>query len=41
MKKLLLFVVVLLCALALVGCKKDEKTIVVGATPSPHAEILN
>lgn len=41
MKKLLLLVVVLVCALALVGCKKDEKTIVVGATPSPHAEILN
>ena len=28
-------------AVSLVGCKKSEKTIVVGATPSPHAEILN
>ena len=39
---LLLVVVVLVCVFSLVGCGKDkEKEIVVGATPSPHAEILN
>ena len=41
MKKLLYVIITLVLALALVACKKDEKTIVVGATPSPHAEILN
>lgn len=39
MKKIL-SVIVLICVLLLVGCK-DENTIIVGATPSPHAEILN
>ncbi len=37
----LLFVVVVVCVFALVGCGNKEKEIVVGATPSPHAEILN
>lgn len=29
------------CLVGICSCSKDEKTIVVGATPSPHAEILN
>ena len=41
MKKLLFVIITLVLALTLVGCKKNEKTIFVGATPSPHAEILN
>ncbi len=39
MKKILT-VIVLIFVLSLVGCK-SEYTIIVGATPSPHAEILN
>lgn len=37
------FIVLLLCiisSIALVGCVKDENTIIVGATSTPHAEIL-
>ena len=41
MKKLLSFVVVIALLLCLVGCGDDSKVITVGATPSPHAEILN
>lgn len=41
MKKLLAFVLVFVGLLVLVGCKQSDKVIVVGATPSPHAEILN
>lgn len=36
---LCLFVLVLVCFVT--ACGNDEKTIVVGASPSPHAEILN
>ena len=41
MKKLLASVLVFVGLLVLVGCKQSDKVIVVGATPSPHAEILN
>lgn len=47
MKKILcltLALILALSALTLTGCKDtktDEKTIVVGASPTPHAEILN
>ena len=42
MKKVLSLLFVLVSLLCLASCGgKDEKTIVVGATPSPHAEILN
>lgn len=41
MKKYLLVVICVLCLLVFTSCKKDEKVITVGATPSPHAEILN
>ena len=42
MKKLFLNIVLLLIlAFTLTSCGNDEKTIKVGATPSPHAEILN
>ena len=41
MKKLLVSLFVLVLFVCLVGCGSNEKTIVVGATPSPHAEILN
>lgn len=42
MKKLLSLLFVLVSLLCLASCGgSDEKTIVVGATPSPHAEILN
>lgn len=42
MKKILFNLVLVLTLLfALTGCKDNEKNIVVGATPSPHAEILN
>ena len=42
MKKLFLNLVLLLTlVLSLTSCGKDEFTIEVGATPSPHAEILN
>ena len=42
MKKLLSLLFVLVSLLCLASCGgNDEKTIVVGATPSPHAEILN
>lgn len=40
MKKVLL-ILLLVISVCFCGCSKDEKTIVVGATPSPHAEILN
>ena len=42
MKKIFvnLLLLIVLC-LSLTGCKKDPYTIIVGATPSPHAEILN
>lgn len=42
MKKVFLSLVICLALLVgLTSCGKNEKTIVVGATPSPHAEILN
>ena len=42
MKKILGFIFVLISLLCLTSCGgSDDKTIVVGATPSPHAEILN
>ena len=41
MKKLLVSLFVLVLFVCLVGCGSNEKTIIVGATPSPHAEILN
>lgn len=42
MKKILSFIFVLVSLLCVASCgKNNEKTIVVGATPSPHAEILN
>ena len=40
MKKLLSIITLLICILSLSSCKKDENTLYVGATPSPHAEIL-
>ena len=40
MKKLLSIITLLICILSLSSCKKDESTLYVGATPSPHAEIL-
>ena len=40
MRKILSFVVALVLLVCFVGCG-DSKTIKVGATPSPHAEILN
>ena len=40
MKKILSFVVALALLVCFVGCG-DSETIKVGATPSPHAEILN
>lgn len=41
MKKILALVLIAIFALTLASCgKKDEKTITVGATPVPHAEIL-
>ena len=40
-KILFILTLVLLATVSLTGCKKDEKVIRVGATPSPHAEILN
>jgi len=42
MKKLIAIVLVLTLALSLAACggKADDKTIKVGATPAPHAEIL-
>ncbi|MBQ6817280.1 MAG: MetQ/NlpA family ABC transporter substrate-binding protein [Bacilli bacterium] len=41
MKKLLLSLFAFVLLFCLTACGDDEKTIVVGATPSPHAEILN
>lgn len=41
MKRIIVLVFTLLLAVCLFGCKADAKTITVGATPSPHAEILN
>lgn len=41
MKKVLLSLVAFILLFSLASCGNDEKTIVVGATPSPHAEILN
>ena len=41
MKKIIAIILALTLALALFGCNKnDEKVIKVGATPAPHAEIL-
>ena len=41
MKKIIALVLSLVFVLSLVACgKKDDKTIKVGATPAPHAEIL-
>ena len=41
MKKLLVSLFAFVLLLCLTACGNSEKTIVVGATPSPHAEILN
>lgn len=42
MRKLLSLLFVLVSLLCLTSCgEKNDKTIIVGATPSPHAEILN
>lgn len=38
---LALVAAILLSSLCFIGCSNKEKTIVVGATPAPHAEILN
>ena len=42
MKKLIAIVLTLVLALSLAACggNADDKTIKVGATPAPHAEIL-
>lgn len=42
MKKIVTLLIALLCVLTLCGCseKKDEKTISVACSPTPHAEIL-
>ncbi len=40
MKKILAILITFVLVLSLSSCKKDEYTISVGATPSPHAEIL-
>ena len=42
MKKIIAIVLALTLALSLAACggKADSKTIKVGATPAPHAEIL-
>ena len=41
MKKIIVSLFVCVLFLCLTACGNSEKTIVVGATPSPHAEILN
>ena len=41
MRKIILSLFILVLTVVLASCGADEKTIVVGATPSPHAEILN
>ena len=41
MKKLLVCLFAFVLLFCLTACNDSEKTIVVGATPSPHAEILN
>ena len=41
MKKVLLSIFAFILLFSLASCGDDGKTIVVGATPSPHAEILN
>ena len=42
MKKIIVSLFVLVLVFCLTACGgKDDKTIVVGATPAPHAEILN
>ncbi|MBN2796753.1 MAG: MetQ/NlpA family ABC transporter substrate-binding protein [Clostridia bacterium] len=43
MKKIIILVLSLIVAFAAIGCEKeaDEKVIKVGATPVPHAELLN
>ena len=41
MKKVFVSLVLLVLFVCLTGCQDSETTIVVGATPSPHAEILN
>ena len=40
MKKILFVLFLIFVSLTITSCKKDEKTIVVGATASPHGEIL-
>ena len=42
MKKIIALALVLVLTLSLAACggKADDKTIKVGATPAPHAEIL-
>ena len=40
-KALFILTLVLLFTVTLTSCGKNEKVIRVGATPSPHAEILN
>ena len=40
MKKILFVLCLIFISLTITSCKKDEKTIVVGATASPHGEIL-
>ena len=41
MKKIIVSLFVCVLLLCLAACGNSEKTIVIGATPSPHAEILN
>ena len=41
MKKIFVLIIAIISIISLSSCKKDENTLYVGATPSPHAEILN
>lgn len=41
MRKILTVLITLILVLSLSSCKKNEKAIIIGATASPHAEILN
>ena len=40
MRKILFVICLIFLSLTITSCKKDEKTIVVGATAAPHGEIL-
>ena len=40
MKKIFVLIIAIISIITLSSCKKDENTLYVGATPSPHAEIL-